>query len=164
MDTHLSINTTLRNIQKACELFTYKPGEYKWFMPGFEMDSNSFEIYFQFLRDLYDLGVPLNNMNAEGMYENSFSNPHSSPRLILYRTPLGNLVLQLYNGAFRYRKPLNSISLKMLGLGAELPLFAQVTALETLIYTVPIVSDFADLPDLAEGSLQVLFCASLRFG
>ena len=30
--------------------------------------SDAFEAYFQFLRDLYELGIPFNSTNADGLY------------------------------------------------------------------------------------------------
>lgn len=33
-----------------------------------KMDSNTFELYFQFLQSIHELGVPLNSTNAAGLY------------------------------------------------------------------------------------------------
>ncbi|KAL8858973.1 MAG: hypothetical protein Q9178_004454 [Gyalolechia marmorata] len=74
------------------------------------ISSSDIEAYFEFLRNLYNLGVPLNTTNAEGM------------------TPFGSLFLANEDVLGLGESELStSMTAKMLNLGAELPIFTQVT-------------------------------------
>ncbi|KAL8916695.1 MAG: hypothetical protein Q9172_006187 [Xanthocarpia lactea] len=94
----------------ACKIFSYNV---------YGISSSNVEAYFEFLQNLYDLGVSLNTTNAEGM------TPFGS---LLLAVPNSSLWLVFYNGAgCGENKLLTSITPKMLNLGAELPIFTQET-------------------------------------
>ncbi|KAA6410752.1 MAG: hypothetical protein FRX48_05062 [Lasallia pustulata] len=96
------------------------------------MAINIFELYFQFLQSIHELGFPLSSTNVAGL------------------TPLGELV-QLYTRFWRYGSLVTLLSLDMLGIGAELPLFTR----ETIRFNTDTIGSFAQEstqnPDLAKG-------------
>lgn len=50
-------------IQKACEYYGYT-----FFCSREPMNANMFHLYFHFLKNLFEWGVPLNSVNAQGLY------------------------------------------------------------------------------------------------
>ncbi|KAI9703670.1 MAG: hypothetical protein M1836_007440 [Candelina mexicana] len=104
-------------------------------MAPFQHNSKTIELYFQFLRDLYQLGVPLNCVNRIGL------------------TPLGELV-QMYTERSHYRREsrrlLTLLNLKLLDLGAEFPLFSPNTVRASIRNAAKLGWEFALCPDLAE--------------
>ncbi|KAI9720839.1 MAG: hypothetical protein M1812_002678 [Candelaria pacifica] len=111
-------------MHRACTIFN------AWWVID-RMDSYAFELYFQFLQDLYELGVPLNRVNAAGL------------------TPLG-VLSYLYRSNVRFARLVTSMNLKMLDLGAEFPLFSWETANVSHDNAVTLLWESAQCPDLAE--------------
>lgn len=107
-----------------------------------QLDSNKFHLCFQFLKGLYDLGVPLNSTNARGL------------------TPLQDLV-QLYDYIRMYDhgkdcsyqgRLVTLLNLKMVDLGAEVSLCTQKTMphLHLHFKAHTLIEELAEFPDLAE--------------